>query len=273
MKDYDDINNFVINFISNCDQDKLISTWKSRSVQQMFRNVVIPTKKQRHKSGYQLFCEDYRPVFMKDNVTFPMKEINKLLASKWQDMKVNFPDEVKTYEQRSQTAREELEKENVSVMMSALAGSGTSPITTIESDTPPEICDTDSKICYPPVRVPDPERPPKIKVHSPKIAPSTPNHRTPSGQRTPAFMPSTPTRPRRNPAVERIRGKEIDYASSDEDSVMLEMDPQRDPRYRRYIKHKLIKLQRHYSDMSVQDLTYFIRKKWDKMKDEDKQKY
>ncbi len=108
----DILNDFIVNFMQNCDKQKLVVNWKSKSIQDIFRNILNQVNNEdelvkdknvpkKAKNSYFLFCEDMREQTKKNNPELTNKQLLTELSRLWSELKVNNIEEYKKYEEKA----------------------------------------------------------------------------------------------------------------------------------------------------------------------------
>lgn len=250
MKHLDELNNFVLNFLTSCDRNKLVQTWKSRSVQQMVKNILQPDRKPRHKSAYMIFCDEYRPIVMKENPTWVAREIMTDLAKKWKRLKEEYPDEYRKYEEAALQLREQTDAQRAESMMSIMQE-------IVKDDSNPSY-GTHARSMHT-----THSGHTTHSVHAPVVT-----HAVAHATHTPTHATHTPTHATPTHAHSSHTGH-LDYLSSSEE----ETAPSTDERYRRYVKYKMEKIKKLYPDFSTKELLRMMKEKWSMMPEHKRSRY
>lgn len=91
-----DINNIVINFLTEHDCEDFIDYWKSDNYQMQIKTLITNIKIiKKHSTPYSLFCRDMRPALVTENPDLQASQITKMLSKNWSELK-NADDEDST---------------------------------------------------------------------------------------------------------------------------------------------------------------------------------
>ena len=102
----EDINNFVVNFItvSSKDADAIVDRWNSSYNQSMLQSMLKDTgafKKRPAKSAFSMYCSEHRPSVQKQLPGANIGQIQKELGARWLALKRESPDQIDYYQSKA----------------------------------------------------------------------------------------------------------------------------------------------------------------------------
>jgi hypothetical protein len=114
------INDFFTAFLENHGDEEILSQWKeeSKGLNKILKKKEKKEKKEKkvtglakNKSAYIFFCLEERPIIAKENPDLSSKEITKILAKNWSELKENDDERLKELQEKALKDKERYTKE------------------------------------------------------------------------------------------------------------------------------------------------------------------